>query len=263
GKDLLGGGDEAGRPVGDDQQRRSQPARGEVGEEVVPGVGRFGRGGGQADEDRFAVAGDAPGGQYRLGPAAVVHLEVGGVQEQVVQRHRAQVTAAPGFVLRHDGLADGRASRFGQGGFGAERGGECAFDVTHAQAAHERGDDQGLQGVGAGDAGAEQAGGELLGGAAQFGAGDGDRPGGGFDGGRAVPVAVAGPYRGLLLAAVGCDGGGALVASPAEERVHLGFDGGLDDQAGAEPGDVFENLDEITIGGEQGVDLGADGLNGR
>ncbi|GAA2373658.1 hypothetical protein GCM10010404_31420 [Nonomuraea africana] len=74
-----------------------------------------------------------------------------------------------------------------------------------------------------------------------------------------MPVAVAGPHHDLLLVAVGCgDGGGALVAGAAEERLHFGLDRGLDDQAGAEPGDVFEDLDQVTISGEQGVDLGTD-----
>src|SRR5690606_1489042 len=190
-------------------------------------------------------------------------FEVRGVQEQVVQLDAGKVAPAPGVVLGDDGLADGRDRGLGQRGFGAECIGQRAFDVAHGQAAHEGGDNQGFQGVGAGDADAEQAGGELLGGAAQFGAGDGGRPAGGLAGGRAVPVAVTGPHRALLVAAVGGDGSGALVAGAAEEGVHLGFDGGLDDQAGAEPGDVLDDLDQVTTFGEQGVDLGADGLNGR
>ncbi|WP_405393458.1 hypothetical protein [Microbispora hainanensis] len=64
-----------------------------------------------------------------------------------------------------------------------------------------------------------------------------------------------------LPAVVG--GGGPLVSGAAEEGVHLGFDGGLDDQAGTETGDVFDDLDQVTALGEQGVDLGADGLNRR
>jgi hypothetical protein len=71
-----------------------------------------------------------------------------------------------------------------------------------------------------------------------------------------VAVAVAGPYR-----PVG-GGGGALVAGAAEEGVDLGFDGGLDDQSGAQAGDVFEDLDEVAAVGEQGVDFGTDGLDG-
>ncbi|TDD12660.1 hypothetical protein E1294_43295 [Nonomuraea diastatica] len=81
--------------------------------------------------------------------------------------------------------------------------------------------------------------------------------------GRAVPVAVAGPHHGFLVA-VGCgDGGGALVAGAAEERLHFSLDRGLDDQPGAEPGDVFEDLGQVAISGEQGVDLGTDGLDRR
>ncbi|WP_307832763.1 hypothetical protein [Planomonospora sp. ID91781] len=71
------------------------------------------------------------------------------------------------------------------------------------------------------------------------------------------PPEVAGPH-GCLLA----DRCGALVAGAAEEGVDLGFDGGLDDQAGAQAGDVFEDLDEVAAVGEQGVDFGADGLGG-
>jgi len=216
-------------------------------------------------KDGFAGGGDAPGGQDRLGPAtAVVHREVRGVQEQIVQFDAGQLAPAPGVVLGHDGLADGRDRRFGQHGLGAERVGERTLDVAHAHAAHEGGGHQRLQRVGAGDTGAEQAGGERAGGAAQLRAGDGDRPAGGLDGGRAVPVAVPGPYRALLgVAGIGGDGRGALVAGAAGKGVHLGFDGGLDDQAGSETGDVLDDLDQVTAFGEQGVDLGADGLDGR
>ncbi|TDD03348.1 hypothetical protein E1294_50765 [Nonomuraea diastatica] len=104
-------------------------------------------------------------------------------------------------------------------------------------------------------AGTEQSGGELLGGTAQLGPGDGDRPAGGLDGGRAVPVAVTGPHW-ALLAAAAVSGGGALVAGAAEEGVHLSFDGGVDDQTGAELGDVLDDLDQVTTFGEQGIDLG-------
>nr|WP_170223817.1 hypothetical protein [Nonomuraea turkmeniaca] len=58
-----------------------------------------------------------------------------------------------------------------------------------------------------------------------------------------MPVAVARPDRDyLFVVAVGCgDGGGALVAGAAKKRVSFGLDRGLDDQAGAQPGDVFED----------------------
>ncbi|SEK68412.1 ornithine cyclodeaminase [Nonomuraea pusilla] len=55
----------------------------------------------------------------------------------------------------------------------------------------------------------------------------------------------------------------ALVGGPAEEGVRVGFDGGPDDQAGAWPGRVFDDIGQVTASGEQGVDLGADGLDGR
>ena len=67
----------------------------------------------------------------------------------------------------------------------------------------------------------------------------------------------------LIAAALGGDSGDALVAGAAEEGIYLGFDGGLDDQTGAEPGDVLDDLDQVTIGGEQSVDLGTDGLGRR
>ncbi|MDI5962507.1 hypothetical protein [Streptantibioticus silvisoli] len=47
-----------------------------------------------------------------------------------------------------------------------------------------------------------------------------------------------------------------------QEGVDLGFHGGLDDQAGTEAGDVLKDLDQVTVAGEQGVDLGADGIGG-
>jgi hypothetical protein len=42
GEGLLDRGDQAGRAVGDDQQRAGQAAAGEIGEEVRPGVGGLG-----------------------------------------------------------------------------------------------------------------------------------------------------------------------------------------------------------------------------
>jgi hypothetical protein len=67
GEGLLDRGDQAGRPVGDDQQRRAQAAVFEVGEEAVPGIGGLAGAGRQADERGLAAGGDAPGRQHRLG----------------------------------------------------------------------------------------------------------------------------------------------------------------------------------------------------
>ncbi|QFY12881.1 hypothetical protein GBF35_45615 [Nonomuraea phyllanthi] len=70
-----------------------------------------------------------------------------------------------------------------------------------------------------------------------------------------MAVAIARPHRSFLIT----DGGGdTLVAGAAEERVHLGFDGSLDNQTGAEPGNALDDLDQVTI-----IDLGTDGLDGR
>jgi hypothetical protein len=57
-------------------------------------------------------------------------------------------------------------------------------------------------------------------------------------------------------------GGSALVAGPAEGLGHLGLHRGLDDQAGAQAGDVLEDLDQVTVAGEQGIDLGTDAIGG-
>jgi hypothetical protein len=53
----------------------------------------------------------------------------------------------------------------------------------------------------------------------------------------------------------------ASVAVTAEELGDFHLQRGLQQQAGAEPGDVFQDLAEITVGGEQLVDLGADALH--
>jgi hypothetical protein len=53
------------------------------------------------------------------------------------------------------------------------------------------------------------------------------------------------------------------VAGVAEEGVHLGHDSALDDRPGTGTSDVLDGLDQVTPLGDQGVDLSADGLNGR
>ncbi|WEB44046.1 hypothetical protein MOV08_35370 [Streptomyces yunnanensis] len=76
-------------------------------------------------------------------------------------------------------------------------------------------------------------------------------------------MAVAVPQAGGGLAVLVNDPSGALVAGTAEEGVDLGFHRGLDDQAGAESGHVFQYLDQVAVTGEQGINLGTDGLGGR
>jgi hypothetical protein len=71
---------------------------------------------------------------------------------------------------------------------------------------------------------------------------------------------VPGPHR-RGVAVPG--GGGALVAGPAREGLGLGLHGGLDDHAGAEAGDVLQDLDQVAVPGEQGVDFDAQGMRGR
>jgi hypothetical protein len=72
------------------------------------------RGGLQADRDRLAGGGDAPGREHRLGPGAVVRLEVRTVAEQLVQLHPVQAPLASGGELLGDRLADPRDGRLRQ-----------------------------------------------------------------------------------------------------------------------------------------------------
>ncbi len=230
----LGGVDQPGRAVGDDQQRRAQPTRLEFVEEVAPGVGRLRSAGGQSDEYRRAFGGDAPRGQHRFGTGTGVHLEHGSVQEQVVQFQLVQAPRRPGLELLGDRLADPRDRRLRQSRLGAERIGQGVLHVAHRQATHEPGDHQRLQRVGLGDALAEQLRGEPLGRIAQLRPRHGNRPGGGLD--RRVAVAVTHPRPRLSAAS------GPLVAGPAQEHIDLGLHRGLDDQPGTQAGDVLDNL---------------------
>jgi hypothetical protein len=52
------------------------------------------------------------------------------------------------------------------------------------------------------------------------------------------------------------------VAIPAEKLGDLGLDGGLHEQAYAHAGHLLEDLAEVTFGGEQLIDVGADALYG-
>jgi hypothetical protein len=58
--------------------------------------------------------------------------------------------------------------------------------------------------------------------------------------------------------------GVALVAVAAQERGGLSLQRGLEQQSGAEPGDLLKDVSEVSGGvGEQLVDLGTDAVNGR
>ena len=128
--------------------------------------------------------------------------------------------------------------------------GQGGFHVAYRQAPHEPGDHQALQGVGPAHPDSEQPRHEGLVGAPQLGPFDGHRPRGGLDRGRTVPVAAAGT-RSLAMG----------VALPAQELGDLGLDGGLHQQAHPEPGHLFEHLAELTLRGEQVVDVSADALD--
>jgi hypothetical protein len=52
------------------------------------------------------------------------------------------------------------------------------------------------------------------------------------------------------------------IALPPQELSDLGFEGGLHQEAHAEMGHFLEDFTELTLGGEQLVDVGADALDG-
>jgi len=180
-----------------------------------------------------------------------VVAEVRAVEVQVLEGDVGEVAALPGVELVLDGLAHPTHSRLRQSRLGAEGVGQGGLDVAYRQAPDEAGDDQGLQCVGAAHPDAEESGREGLVGAPQLGALEGDRAGRGLDGRRAVAVAAAG--SGTL--AVG-------VALPAEELGDFCLDGGLQEQAHAEAGHLLQHVAEVTLGGEQVVNVGADALDG-
>jgi hypothetical protein len=251
GEGLLDRGDQAGRAVGDDQQRGGQAA---VGEEVMPGVGALPGAGGQAEERGLAIGGDAPGGQDRLGRGAGVHPEERGVQVQVVQGDAVQPAPRPGLVFVLDLAADRRHRGLGDRGLITQRLGQGGLDVADRQAGHERGDHQRFQRVRLGHVRPEQPGRERLAGAAQLGPGQLHRPGRGLDRDLPVPIPRSGP--GIVA---GCR---PLVAVTAEEPGDLRFEGGLHQQLRAEPGDVFQDLRQLLARREWLVDVAADALGG-
>jgi hypothetical protein len=184
-----------------------------------------------------------------------VHLEVRRIKEQVVQRDVVELAFPPPRELVLDLLAHPRHRRLRQRRLGAERVGEGGLDIPYRQAAYEPSDHQRLQRVRLCDPGAEQPRGERLGGAAQLGPLQGDRPRGGLHRGRAVAVAAS--RAGILGARC------SLVAGTAEELGYLRLQRGLDDQPSTEASDLLEHVDQVTVTGEQRVDLVADPPGGR
>src|SRR5215218_2748743 len=77
GEAHLDRADQPRRPVGDHQQRRSQPAVHQLTQEAGPGVVALAGPRGQPDQHRTALGGQAPGAQHRLGPSAGMHPEMG------------------------------------------------------------------------------------------------------------------------------------------------------------------------------------------
>jgi hypothetical protein len=120
-KDPLGRADEPLGAVGDDQQRRPQPAGDQPGQEVRPGIVALGAAWSQPDQHRLAIGADAPGDQHRLGAGARVHLEVRAVQEPVLQGDVGQAARGPCLELVFDLLADAADGRLRQGCLGPER----------------------------------------------------------------------------------------------------------------------------------------------
>jgi hypothetical protein len=152
-------------------------------------------------------------------------------------------------------LAHLRDSRFRDRGLITERIGQGSLHITHRQPAHERGYHQRFQRIGLGDVLAEQARGERGGRAAQLGPLQGDWAGGGLD--CRWPIAIARP--GLRIRR----GGAPLVAIAAQELGYLGLQCGLHQQLRTQPGHLLKDLGQLTIRGEQLVDLGANTIGRR
>jgi hypothetical protein len=205
----LGGVDQAAGTIGDDQQRRAQPATLEFLQEVAPGVGGLAAARGEPEEHRLALGGDAPRSQHRLRPGAGVHLAAGAVEEQVVQLDLVQTPGRPAVELVLDRLTDPAHGGLAQRSFRAEGVGEGGLHVAHRQAAHKPSDHQRLQRIRLGHPGAKESRREAFGGAGQLRSVDGDRSSGGLARGRAV--AVTGTRAGVFGV------GRALGAGPAEE----------------------------------------------
>jgi hypothetical protein len=108
------------------------------------------------EESGAARGGAAVGDQHRLEAVAIAELQVGRVDERVVQLNVGEVAGAPGGELLLDGPAYPRPRRAGHGHVWAERVAERGLDVAVGQNADPAGDQQALERVGAGDVVAEQ-----------------------------------------------------------------------------------------------------------
>ncbi len=164
-----------------------------------------------------------------------MHLEVGAVQEQVIELDVGQIPGAEGLELVAQASTDPAGGRLGQGRFGAERLGQQGFDVAVGQAPHPRRDHQRLERLGAHDALAQQARGEPLGRVAQLRALELDRPGGGLDRQLAVAVALPGPVT-----------AGPGVPAPAEPARHLVLEDLLENEPGRQAHHLLEHLGDVT-----------------
>jgi hypothetical protein len=136
--DLLDRADQPGGAVGDDQQRRAQPAacrsRGNPRQASV----ELGGGAIQANQDRLAVGGDRPGAQHRLGAGPVVVAEMGAVHEHTQRVQADQRAGPPGGELALDGFADPADRRARHGRLRAERLRQAGLHVPGRQPARSR-----------------------------------------------------------------------------------------------------------------------------
>lgn len=121
GEHLVDRSTQSRRAVGDGEHRRAEPSGDHVLEEADARIGRFSRDPVQMQQHRVALGRDPVGDQHRLTSGPVVHLEVAGVDEQVVDRHVGQVADAPGVELLLDGITDPADGRLADRGVRAEQ----------------------------------------------------------------------------------------------------------------------------------------------
>jgi hypothetical protein len=176
------------------------------------------------------------------------------VQVQVVEADPGQVTAAPGVELGPQALADPADGRAADRGLLADDLAEHGLDVAVGQAPDPARDDQGLQRIGPGDALAEQLvaqGGVSV---AQLRALQADRPQRRLEGAGLLPA---------VAVALGRVPGPALITAAAELLADDLFDHALEGQPHRQAGYLLDDTQQLPAGGEQLMDLGADGLSGR
>ena len=135
----LDGATQPGRAVGDDQQRRTQPAGGEVLQEPGPWIGALVAAWCQPNQHRATGGDHAPGDQDRLRGRAGVIAEMAAIQEQIVQLYAAEVAGGEGVELVFDRLADPAHRRLAEGRLGPERLGQRRLHIAHRQATDEAG----------------------------------------------------------------------------------------------------------------------------